>query len=323
MKPPDPNYTIRTQSKIASIAFFGGKPIDLPKRVVPTLYCGTEEGTILLYDRDTRRIKGKWEQHSSTQNRLSSIFHLEISSDKLFSQGRHGVVSIWDTDVGKPVSEIATVPHSFCVSSALEVDGNVLLAAPYQNTSQFGIWDTRDPAKPIRNIDPSKENNKLGMCMHLKLMKFGTKCAVVSSYEDGGIYFWDILTTKLLMSNKLHTQPALCLSVNKESNRGLSGSADNNIVAFSFNYDTLSLKIDAKLPLQKPGIAAIKFRDDEKIFASAGWDHRIRIFDAKKLKPLAILKYHTAAVNDIAFSNVDNLLVSVSSDQKIALWNIY
>jgi len=201
-------------------------------------------------------------------------------------QGRHGVVSIWDTDVGKPVSEIATVPHSFCVSSALEVDGNVLLAAPYQNTSQFGIWDTRDPAKPIRNIDPSKENNKLGMCMHLKLMKFGTKCAVVSSYEDGGIYFWDILTTKLLMSNKLHTQPALCLSVNKESNRGLSGSADNNIVAFSFNYDTLSLKIDAKLPLQKPGIAAIKFRDDEKIFASAGWDHRIRIFDAKKIKTI-------------------------------------
>jgi len=61
----------------------------------------------------------------------------------------------------------------------------------------------------------------------------------------------------------------------------------------------------------------------ERIVATAGWDHRIRIFDWKKPQPLAILKYHSAEVFSIDFSQFSNLIASGSKDKRIAMWSIY
>lgn len=74
--------------------------------------------------------------------------------------------------------------------------------------------------------------------------------------------------------------------------------------------------------LNNGGISEIKIRNDEKIYATAGWDKRIRIFNFKKQTPLAILKYHTESVYSIDF-NSNNILASGSKDCKIALWDIY
>ena len=56
---------------------------------------------------------------------------------------------------------------------------------------------------------------------------------------------------------------------------------------------------------------------------------RIRVFGFKKGKPLAILNYHSATVNCIAFAGVNappedrNLLVCGSKDKRISLWRLY
>ncbi|XP_057270990.1 guanine nucleotide-binding protein subunit beta-like protein 1 isoform X3 [Pezoporus wallicus] len=79
--------------------------------------------------------------------------------------------------------------------------------------------------------------------------------------------------------------------------------------------------------LVNAGISDITIRPDKKIVATAGWDHRIRIFGWKKLKPLAVLDYHTATVHCVSFSNHKNprerLLAAGSKDHRISIWSIY
>lgn len=79
--------------------------------------------------------------------------------------------------------------------------------------------------------------------------------------------------------------------------------------------------------LVNAGISDITIRPDKKILATAGWDHRIRIFGWKKLKPLAVLDYHTATVHCVSFSDHKNpserLLAAGSKDHRISIWSIY
>jgi len=79
--------------------------------------------------------------------------------------------------------------------------------------------------------------------------------------------------------------------------------------------------------LVNAGISDITIRPDKKILATAGWDHRIRIFGWKNLKPLAVLDYHTATVHCVSFSDHKNpserLLAAGSKDHRISVWSIY
>ena len=50
---------------------------------------------------------------------------------------------------------------------------------------------------------------------------------------------------------------------------------------------------------------------------------RVRLYNMKKLKPLAVLKHHKGSVNTVAFSCDNATLASGSSDSTIALWSVY
>ena len=74
----------------------------------------------------------------------------------------------------------------------------------------------------------------------------------------------------------------------------------------------------------KPGISCCRFRDDGKLFAAGGWDHRARIF-SKKGTALAILKGHAETVTAVDWSAdlYSGLFSTGSSDGKILLWRLF
>lgn len=104
----------------------------------------------------------------------------------------------------------------------------------------------------------------------------------------------------------------------------------------------------------------LRIRSDGKIFATAGWDGRIRVYSVKTLKELAVLQWHKEGCYSVAFaevlggdpsisqtgeqigqsvakiSNMDRMkqerdnkvhnthwLIGGSKDGKISLWDIY
>jgi WD40 repeat protein len=114
-----------------------------------------------------------------------------------------------------------------------------------------------------------------------------------------------------------------------------SHSTEANIAPGPGSGGLIKLSISSTHKLTGKGVAEITSRADRKIFASAGWDHRIRIFAWQQsqteaqtqCRPLAILKFHSEAVQSVAFgigsSRSLQYLASASKDNRIAIWKVY
>ncbi|KAM7201991.1 WD40-repeat-containing domain protein [Rhypophila sp. PSN 637] len=53
------------------------------------------------------------------------------------------------------------------------------------------------------------------------------------------------------------------------------------------------------------GQQSLRIRSDGRVFATAGWDNKIRIYSTKTLKELAVLKWHQAGCYAVAFAEID------------------
>lgn len=64
---------------------------------------------------------------------------------------------------------------------------------------------------------------------------------------------------------------------------------------------TKPLKI---LQTKHSGQQGLKIRSDGKIFATAGWDSRVRVYSVQSLKELAVLKWHKEGCYAVAFAEI-------------------
>jgi WD40 repeat protein len=72
------------------------------------------------------------------------------------------------------------------------------------------------------------------------------------------------------------------------------------------------------------GVAALCFRQEGRLLAAAGWDGRVRLFDARAAAPLASLRYHAAAATALAWAHdARGTLASGARDATIAIWEVY
>lgn len=53
------------------------------------------------------------------------------------------------------------------------------------------------------------------------------------------------------------------------------------------------------------GQQGLRIRSDGKIFATAGWDARVRVYSAKTMRELAVLKWHKIGCYATAFAQTD------------------
>jgi WD40 repeat protein len=176
---------------------------------------------------------------------------------------------------------------------------------------------------------PADTSAQTGMVMAVKILIKNNNpqdplVFMLSGYEDGHVmvhvsrppselskaWKW----TKLYVSRP-HSQPVLSLdSVQAEANQMPSffytSSADAHIVKHPIpsisaqmpsHVDNTPLKV---LNTKHSGQQGLSIRGDKKIFATAGWDARIRVYSCKTMKELAILKWHGEGCYAVAFADI-------------------
>lgn len=197
----------------------------------------------------------------------------------------------------------------------------------------------KPPNQPI--FEDAEVNRNAGIVMALLLVevKGSSDYALVASYESGLVAVYRLVDTSggykplLLYAIKCHSQPILSLDVDPVAHLWfLSSAADAKIVqhplssllvasSLSKNEDPWILEPKVVFHAKHAGLSALTVRSDAKLFATAGWDGMIRVFDARakikqqSFRALAVFKGgRQNGVTTVAFSPLENMTSNTVDD---------
>lgn len=138
---------------------------------------------------------------------------------------------------------------------------------------------------------------------------------VIAGFESGHTSISQFVssTWQVTYTSHPHLQPILSLSVLPSTASSelfyLTSSADANITKHQIPSDSIGvvgLSQPAKVINTKhAGQQGLQVRNDGKIFATAGWDSKVRVYATKSLKELAVLKWHKEGCYTVAFADVE------------------
>ncbi|KAI5304680.1 ASTRA complex subunit [Ascosphaera pollenicola] len=172
---------------------------------------------------------------------------------------------------------------------------------------------------------------KTGMLMAVDLFVASTRqLYIASGYEDGTsmvhVLKGDLSPSSRLLnaqeswswekiySVRAHSQPVLSLSTSPGAEElwFITSSADAVLAKHplpTLETDVVMQREVITKPLQvvntkHAGQQGLKVRSDGKIFATAGWDKRVRVYSCKTMNELAVLKWHREGCFAVAFAEL-------------------
>ncbi|XP_058995332.1 guanine nucleotide-binding protein subunit beta-like protein 1 isoform X7 [Mustela lutreola] len=318
LPPPDPQFVLRgTQSAVHALHFFGGAQ----EQGCPLLLSGSLSGLVHIWSLQTRRAVATLDGHGG---QCVTWLQTLPQGHQLLSQGRDLKLHLWDLAEGRNtvVDSVALESMGFCRSSVLAgTQERWMLAMPGRGSDEVQILEM--PSKTSVCTLKLEADAKPGMPMCLELWQADSnpRPLLLAGYEDGSVALWDVSERKVCSRVACHTEPVMGFDFDSQKTRGVSGSAEKALAVWSLD-EQQALQVCRTHELTNPGIADVKIRPDRKILATAGWDHRVRVFHWRTMKPLAILRFHSATVHCVAFA-ADGLLAAGSGDQRISIWSLY
>jgi WD40 repeat protein len=154
------------------------------------------------------------------------------------------------------------------------------------------------------------------MAVSLHLPDNATTPLVAAGYESGHVALWHHNPTtrkwQTTYLRKPHSQPVLSLDIAPSIGCFFSSSADA-IVARHPLVETGETETKV-VQTRHAGQQSLSVRADGKIFATAGWDGRVRVYATKGLKELAVLKWHKEGCYATAFAAILDDTLKASED---------
>ena len=164
---------------------------------------------------------------------------------------------------------------------------------------------------------PTPKYISAGMIMAIGLYYREGALTIFAGYESGHAAIWQRNTTNHWQTTyvqKAHSQPILSLDSSSELTCFFTSSADAIIARHPLPG---SLSESKPLQTKHAGQQGLTIRSDESIFATAGWDGRMRVYSTKSMKELAVLKWHKEGCYAVAFAEISTTTSSSGDDTEL------
>ncbi|KAJ5636300.1 uncharacterized protein N7484_009613 [Penicillium longicatenatum] len=213
---------------------------------------------------------------------------------------------------------------------------NILFAVPNALDSG-GIDIFHLPSELRLSTIPSDPAVKTGMVMAVNIFVASSgDIYVASAYEDGHVMVHvhkgpltgrnferenivsDPWKWERLYASRPHSQPVLSIDVSPKRDCFISSSADALVIKHPVpgpgtvgDVPIINYKEESPLKTMNTkhsGQQGLRIRSDGKIFATAGWDSRVRVYSGTTLKELAVLRWHKDGCYSVAFGEVHPVL---------------
>ncbi|KAF2396531.1 WD40 repeat-like protein [Trichodelitschia bisporula] len=322
--PARPSYILRGHiSQIHALRFI---------RHNSRLISGDADGWLVIWKLNTMRPSAVWRAHAS------AILGLETwGTDCIISHGRDGALRIWqlkpededtfstalpveDVDHRKqpwllhslPVNALNFCAFSLCANSTRSSDSSgpppALIAVPGTKDGEALIYAL--PSEDAKHRVPPARSGQTGMLMALRLLRTGGTLHLLTGHESG-------LTAVQRLDSKMrswatvyaatpHSQPVLSIDVARGLGRWYTSAADSVIAAHPLPL-TLGGEESEPRKVVRTGHAGqqgLAVRSDGRVVATAGWDGKARVYSAKTLGELAVLKWHKEGCYALAFADI-------------------
>ena len=292
MNPPEPITVLRKhKASVTSVCFKNEK-----------LYSTSNKGELFVWDIKTRRVTSV--VHDFIDND-DGYLRVCANEDNIVANSRLGRLEIYDINTNRLVKEVKTgLSAGF---AGCRINGtDVVFADAFDG--KLCVYDMK-----AENWFPIATIAKHGMIMDISVK--GDSLAVCM--EDSTVYMYDQRNTAepIWTQTLSSTDPSISISILDE-NQCFVGGSNTSL------YVVSEKEVSSFYTLPHAGIDDIALRDDGRICVFTGWDGRIRLFDVKKRKPLAVLKHHSGCTHTVAFAE-NGIFATAGEDRGIALWDLY
>lgn len=230
-----------------------------------------------------------------------------------------------------------------------QINNDIFIAVPSSiKTELVDIYDLPNCQLVHSGIGSTKETTGIVMslCLYYR-QELSFKILEISvGFESGhvGVFAFSLNSQswEIRYLFKIHTEPVISIHCDASHEFLISSGADSFIVKYMLNScsndDILTFKT------HHIGQQSLRIRSDAKIFATAGWDGRVRVYSCRTLSQLAVCKLHEIGCCAIAFGEViskyseimelfgrnryserlkKHWLAAGGKDGKVSLWEIY
>ena len=194
--------------------------------------------------------------------------------------------------------------------SSLGSDLEYLIAIPGSDETQVDLYHLPSEKKVGMVPAPKLTQGISGILMAIEICYKENVLLLLAAYEGGAIAVFKRVTEigswQQCYGTKSHSQPVLSIDVSPAADSFFSSGADAMIFKHPLNATVFNDTPIKESQTRHSGQQGLRVRSDGRIIATAGWDKRVRVYSAKSLHELAVLKWHKEGCYAVAFAEVES-----------------